>query len=415
VSPSLWKNRSFVMLWLAQATANVGDQFYGIALLWYLLQQTKSAASLSLIAIPEMIAGFLFYLMGGVLADRYNPRTLMIGADTARLLTVCFVGFMVLLGVPKLVFFLFTQFLIGIFISLFNPAKTVTLKAVVPEEQLSQANAILDTTFRTIRILAPMTIGLLAAVLPLAGMFFVNAAGYLLSTLLIFAIGPAVKQQRAPISAPLTPKQYLADIRAALREVLHKRYLFYILLFGNMGFFVWQVCWSVGYPVLANQMGQGDAGMLGMLIGSYGVGNLLGSLYMARFTYSNHLFMILLGWLFQAVGFTALALGQEYPYIVFTAAAISGVGGPLIGIPNVTAIQTQADSANIGKIFALNMLTFTGFCVISSSLGALWLSSWPVVQLFLASGMFLFAMVAAGLLLDRSERKKQRRNQLFSA
>lgn len=79
---SLWKNRSFVSLWLAQVASNIGDQFYSIALLWYLLQQTKSASALSLIAIPDMVAGFLFYLIGGILADRYNPPTLMIGADT---------------------------------------------------------------------------------------------------------------------------------------------------------------------------------------------------------------------------------------------------------------------------------------------------------------------------------------------
>ncbi|MCK9911966.1 hypothetical protein MXD81_22615, partial [Microbacteriaceae bacterium K1510] len=86
------------------------DQFYGIALLWHLLQQTKSAASLSLIAIPEMVAGFLFYMFGGVLADRYNPRKLMVGADVARLVTASLVGVIVFSGAGQLPFFLFMQF-----------------------------------------------------------------------------------------------------------------------------------------------------------------------------------------------------------------------------------------------------------------------------------------------------------------
>lgn len=404
--PSLWKNRSFVKLWSAQAAANVGDQFYEIALFWYLLQQTKSAAALSLIAIPEMVAGLLFYLVGGVLADRYHPKAMMIGADAARMAIVCFVGIMVLLGAPQLPFFLVTQFLVGIFITMFNPAKTVALQAIIPEERISQANAILDTTYRTIRILAPMTIGWLASVLSLAGMFFVNAIAYLLSFLVIYSIRLDIQRSHVSIGGGYAAKQYASDITAALREVWQNRSLLFIILFANMGYLVWQVCWSVGFPVLAHQMGNGDAGMLGMLVGSYGVGNLLGSLFMVRLTYRNHLLVILLGWLILGVGFTGLAFVQEYRYIVYIAAAISGIGGPLIGIPTISAIQMRAGHPNIGKIFALNMLVFTGFCVLSSSLGTLWLGDWPIVYLFLGGGLFLFAMVLSGLLLEWRERKK---------
>jgi DHA3 family macrolide efflux protein-like MFS transporter len=413
---SLWKNRSFLRLWLAQITSNIGDQFYGIALLWYLLQQTKSATALSLIPIPDMVAGFLFYLIGGVLADRYSPRLLMVSADAARLLVVLAVGSMVIAGMDEILFFLAAQFVLGIFSTLFFPAKTVALKATVPEGQLSQANAILDTTFRTIRILAPMSIGLFAASMPIAALFFVNAGSYLLSALFVYSIGGQLRTGSESAGGRLPAAQYVRDIGSACREVAGKRHLLYILLFGNIGFLVWQLCWSVGFPVLADQMGGGDAGMLGVLVGFYGAGNLLGSLFMARFSYQNHLLVILTGWLFQSVGFLALSLGGEYPYLAFASASMAGIGGPLIGIPQTTAIQTKVENVNTGKVFALNMLTFTFFCVLSSSLGVFWLGAWPVERLFLASGLFLAAAVAAGLWLDRRERQKRmEQEQFFSA
>jgi DHA3 family macrolide efflux protein-like MFS transporter len=413
VETSLWKNRPFVLLWLAQVTANIGDQFYSIALLWYLLQKTKSGAALSLIAVPEMIAGFLFYLVGGVLADRYSPRVLMVGSDAARLSVAVLVGLMTANGVEQFAFFLSAQFLIGVFASLFHPSRTVALKAVVPPEQLNLANAILDTTFRTVRILAPMTIGLLAATVPIASLFFVNAASYFLSLCCIYAIGGAL-QERQKTGNRLGIGQYVRDIGSAVRELARNRALFHILLFSNMGFLVWQLCWSVGFPVLADKMGHGDAGMLGVLVGCYGAGNLLGSLYMARLVYRQHLFVILIGWLFQAVGFSVLGVGQGNNLLVYLAAGLAGVGGPLIGIPTVTAIQTKAADANTGKIYALNMLLFTFFCVVSSSLGALWWGNWAVQRLFLASGLFLTAMIAVGLVLDRWQRQQENRNQPFS-
>jgi DHA3 family macrolide efflux protein-like MFS transporter len=413
VEPSLWRNRSFVLLWTAQVTANIGDQFYGIALLWYLLKTTKSAATLSLLAVPEMVAGFLFYLIGGVLADRYSPRTLMVGADAARLGIVLIVGWMVVAGAEELPFFLAAQFLIGIFSTLFHPSKTVALKALVPVEQVSRANAILDTTFRTIRILAPMTIGFIASVVPIASLFFVNAVSYLLSACLIYAIGGSLLVAKSPEGNRLTARQYWSDIVSAVGELTRNRLLLYILLFSNMGFLVWQVCWSVGFPVLADTLGGGDAGTLGVLVGCYGAGNLLGSLFMARLVYRHHLFIILMGWLFQSAGFLSLGLGHDFTWIVYFSAGIAGVGGPLIGIPNVTAIQTKVGDANTGKVYALNMLLFTFFCVTSSSLGALWLGDWAVQHLFIVSGMFLAAMIAVGLLLERRERQQE--SQYFSA
>lgn len=402
---SLWKNRSFLMLWLAQMTANIGDQCYSFALLWYLLQATKSGTALSLLAIPEMVAGLLFYLIGGVLADRYSPRGLMVGSDVARILVAITVGIMASVGIEQFGYFLAAQFLLGIFSSLFQPARTVALKTVVPLEQLGRANAILDTTFRTVRILAPMSIGLLASAIPLATLFFVNAASYLISACFLYAIGGSLRSKREVSTAKMTLGQYGRDIAEGLGELRRSRSLFLILLFSNIGFLVWQVCWIVGFPFLADGMGHGDGSMLAVLIGFYGIGNLLGSLYMARASYSRHLFVILMGWLLQSCGFLLLTMGLYHHWVAYVAAAIAGVGGPLIGIPTVTAIQLKATDANTGKVYAINMLIFTFFCMLSSSLGAVWLGKWPVQQLFLVSGIFLAVMTAVGVMLERRENK----------
>jgi len=409
---SLWRNRSFVKLWFAQMTANIGDQFYSFALLWYLLQATKSGTALSLLVIPEMVAGLLFFLVGGVLADRYNPRLLMVGSDLARILVAIAVGIMAALGIEQFSFFLMAQFLLGLFSSLFQPARTVALKAIVPLEQLSRANAILDTTFRTIRILAPMSIGLLSSLLPLSALFFVNAGSYLLSVFFVYSISATlqpIQENSAPVK--MTPSQYIKDIGTGMTELKHNHLLFMILVFSNVGFLVWIVCWNVGFPFLAEGMAQGDGSQLAVLIGSYGIGNLFGSLYMARAVYHRHLLVILIGWAVQAGGFLFLALGTEYHWLAYLAAAVAGIGGPLIGIPTVTAIQTKASASNTGKIFSINMLMFTFFSMLSSILGAIWLGKWPVEQLFLVSGLFLVSLAAIGFAWERNIEKHSHQQQ----
>lgn len=339
----------------------------------------------------------------------------MVGSDLARILVTITVGIMAAIGIEQFSFLLAAQFLIGVFASVFQPARTVAVKTVVPLEQLGRANAILDTTMRTIRILAPMTIGLLASAVPLATLFFVNAASYLFSACFLYAIRGSLRNKLGTASIKMTPGQYGRDIAEGLGELKRSRSLLHILLFSNLGFLVWLVCWNVGFPFLADGMGHGDGSTLAVLIGFYGIGNLLGSLYMARAYYTRHLFVILIGWGLQSVGSLLLTLGSSQHWIAYLAAAVAGVGGPLIGIPTVTAIQTKAADANTGKVFAINMLMFTLFCMLSSSLGALWLGKWPVEQLFLVSGLFLALMTATGFLLERRDSRAQAKRQSTSA
>lgn len=401
---SLWKNGSFLKLWLAQLMANIGDQCYSFALLWYLLQATKSGTVLSLLAIPEMVAGLLFFLISGVLADRYSPRLLMVVAVLSRIAVVIVVGFLTVMGIEQFSYFLIAQFGLGLFSSLFQPARTVAIKSAVSADQLGQANAILDTTMRTVRIIAPMTIGLVASFLPLSTLFFINAGSYLISVFFLQALRLS-KTDHFPVK--MTPRQYIRDITSGVQELKRNRILLLVLLFGNMGFLIWQVTYTVGYPFLAERMQQGNGSILAILFGFYGIGNLLGSLYMTRMSSTRYLFLILIGWSFQACGSFLLMMGGSASWTAFLGAAVSGIGGPLIGIPTVTAIQMKASSNSTGKIFAINLLVLTFFSTLSSSLGAIWIGKWPVEQLFLVSGLFLAAMSFTGFLIEKRASTEQ--------
>lgn len=398
---SVWKNSSFLKLWLAQLMSNIGDQCYSFALLWYLLQATKSGTALSLLSVPEMVAGLLFFLVSGVLADRYSPRLLMVVAVLLRIAVVITVGILTVMGIDQFSYFLVAQFLLGLFSSLFQPARIVAIKAAVPNDQIGRANAILDTTMRTVRIIAPMTIGLAASLLPLSTLFFINAGSYLISVFFLQALRLSITDQH--LSPKMTPRQYILDITTGVQELKRNRLLFLVLLFGNIGFLVWQITYTVGYPFLAERMQQGNGSTLAILFGCYGIGNLLGSLYMTRSNTTRYLFMILLGWSFQACGSFLLMMGSSAYWSAFLGAAISGIGGPLIGIPTVTAIQMESPGNSTGKIFAINLLVLTFFSMLSSILGALWMGKWPVEQLFLVSGIFLAVISFAGFLIEKRQ------------
>ncbi|HZG56101.1 MFS transporter [Paenibacillus sp.] len=401
--PTLRRNRPFVRLWFAQIASNVGDQCYAIALVWYLLERVESPSALSLLSIPEMIAGLLFTLLFGAIADRTSPRALMIRSDLARFALALAVFAMMLGGVEHLGLFMGVQFGIGLFVALFAPARTVAVRAVVPPELMNQANALQDTTFRAIRIAAPMAVAALSPFVPLPWLVFVNACAYALSAAFVWSAGQAAPPPTTP-SERMTPARYARDILEAARALRANRTLLFTILFGNMGFLAWQMLWTVGFPVLAADLSGGavgaggadgaSGGWLGVIVGCYGAGNLLGSLVMTRLSVAKPFRAVLLGWLFLAAGYAVIAAGASTPWIVCLGAAIGGIGGPVIGIPLLTAIQTMAEPRHTGKIYSVNVLSFTAFCIGSSALGALGVGDWPPAAMFGWGAAFLVAMVA---------------------
>ncbi|MCI3926873.1 MFS transporter [Paenibacillus sp. TRM 82003] len=390
--PELRRNRPFLQLWLAQIASNVGDQFYSISILWYLLKQVESPSALSLFTMPEMIAGFVFTLWFGALADRGSAAKLMIRSDIARMGLVLVVFALMLLGSGALPLFMAVQFGIGLFVALFAPARTVAVRRLVPPALLNEANALQDTTFRTIRIAAPMTVAALAAFVPLHWLVLVNVFAYAISALCIAAAYRDAGES-APPARPaerMTFGKYVRDVRDGFAAMTGNAVLFLTVLFGNVGFLAWQVLWTVGFPVLAARLGEG---WLGILVGFYGAGNLLGSLVMTRLNVKRLFHVCIGGWLFLAAGYAVIALGTPTPWLVCLGAALGGIGGPVIGIPLITAIQTLSPPEHTGKIYSTNLLIFTLFCIGSSAIGALGFADLPVEAMFGWGAAFLGATV----------------------
>src|SRR5579863_8878390 len=80
--------RSFALLWSGQTISRLGDSLYSIALAWWVLQQTGSAAAMGLVLIAANIPQLLLSLIGGVVSDRLPRVSVMLAADLLRGLVV---------------------------------------------------------------------------------------------------------------------------------------------------------------------------------------------------------------------------------------------------------------------------------------------------------------------------------------
>jgi predicted MFS family arabinose efflux permease len=154
------RNRDFRRLLSALAVSTAGDWIYGTALIVFVFEETRSVTWVAAASILRLIPYVLFGTLGGVIADRYEKRRVMVLADVSR------AGLMFLLAAvaassgPVAVAIAIT------FISTaagtpFGPALAATTPSVVKETDLSVANAALSTVEHTALVLGPAIGGLL--------------------------------------------------------------------------------------------------------------------------------------------------------------------------------------------------------------------------------------------------------------
>lgn len=158
----LWRNRDFVLLWIAQAISQTAQNA-----IWYgmmVLVQTRSHSStqMSLAIMTLIVPSVLFGIIAGAYVDRWDKRAVLIATNALRsLVTLGYVFFSEILGLVYLVNFLFST--IGQF---FAPAEAAMIPTIVPRRRLLQANSLFHLTFTAsqligIVLLGPLVVNLL--------------------------------------------------------------------------------------------------------------------------------------------------------------------------------------------------------------------------------------------------------------
>src|SRR5262245_3824315 len=82
------RHYDFRLLWTGQTVSQIGDAAFVVALGWRAFTLTGEARSLGIVLMVEALGLVATLLIGGVLADRYSRKLLLICSDTARALVI---------------------------------------------------------------------------------------------------------------------------------------------------------------------------------------------------------------------------------------------------------------------------------------------------------------------------------------
>jgi len=198
----LRRNRDFVLLQAGQLLSNVGTQSTAIAYPLLVLAVTHSAADAGFVAFVGSLAQVVCTLPGGLAADRWSRRRLMIAADALRLVAVGALGAAILTDHVDLSGISLVAFAEGSGAALFASAQAGALRAVVPAPQLPAAAGIQTGRQAAVRLAGPPLGGALFG-LGRAVPFLADAASYFASTASLLAMRTPFEQERQPDLEPL--------------------------------------------------------------------------------------------------------------------------------------------------------------------------------------------------------------------
>lgn len=267
----LIRTPGFLQLALSNAfSQSFAMRMQGLAIAWAVLEMTDSRMWLGVVNGVPAVAVVLFSLAGGVLADTRDSRKVLIAVRSV-LTAAAFLAFLLVttgsIGIEHLM--IYALVVVGLSAIDMPVGRMLTLQTVGPA-RLMNANAMQTFGMNLINIVAPTGMAVLIGLAGAGAAFTVLGVGYAFGALLIFRsrLGGAPAETRRP--------QPLADLRAGFAYV---RSTPEVAALVSLGFLMpFAGTYFAMVPVYARDVLSAGPGGLGLLVGSFSLGSLFGSI-----------------------------------------------------------------------------------------------------------------------------------------
>lgn len=342
--------RPFQLLITSQAVSSCGDWLYNVALLAFVYERTGSATWVSLTTAARVVPMVALGPLGGVLADRYDRRRLMVGADVIRAALMVVLGVVAAAGLPIIL----APVLAGAATAasaVYPPCVAACTARLMPGEELQRANALRAGIGQASIVVGPV---LGAAVMLVAGpavSIMLNALTFIASAVAISAVRAgemfAAPQRSGDVQLP----SVLAEIRTGALALRGAPTAVRLVAADVLCSAVYGML-TVTLVLVSRKVGAGNGGY-GLLLGGFGVGGVIGATVTARLDAPSR-WRGTLAVAMLLVGVPLVALGVVPSLAAAVALAVLGGGGMIVGeVLGDTALPRMLDDEVLARAYGL--------------------------------------------------------------
>jgi MFS family permease len=350
---------AFRAVWIALVVSNLGTWMQSVGAAWLMTSLTPSPLLVALMQTATTLPIFVLGLPAGTLADLFDRRRLLIATVAWSLLVAVVLGALTQAGLISAWSLLTLTFLLGLGGALNAPAWQAIVPELVERDELPAAVSLQAMGFNVARAVGPAIGGLVVAASGPAAVFFLNAASFV-ATLVVLA-----RWRRAPAQNNGAPEAMLGATAAGMRYVRHAPALRAVLVRVAAFMFGASALWAL-LPALARRELGLDATGYGILLGSLGAGAVGAALFLPRLKRRMSVDQLTAAaTLVFAAATLALAFVRALPpLLVFTLAG--GMAWLTIMSTLTVAAQTAAPAWVRARALSIYLLVFAGIMAAGS-------------------------------------------------
>jgi len=355
-------NRSFRQVWLGQVVSQMGDWFDTIALYTIILNLTGSGRAVGLLLVARFVPSFLVGSLSGVVADRFNRRSIMIISDLLRAVVV--LGFLFVRRADQLWIIYFLTVLQLALSTFFEPAKTAIIPSIVADRELVAANAISSVTWSAMLTIGAAIGGVVTGWLGTDVAFILDAMTYLLSAALIASVRIPKRPPRAKSKLTFGRALGITQTIEGARYVKDRPRVLALLSV--------KPAWGLGGGILTLlavfgekifPVGKSAATGIGVLFAARGIGTAVGPIVAHRISGEGKKRMqVSIGIAFLIGGAFYMAFGWATSFVVaLLVLGLAHTGGSILWVFSTVLLQRCVEDNFRGRVFAteLALLTLT--------------------------------------------------------
>lgn len=393
-------SRDYRLLFAAVGIEVFGTGMWTIVMVFQVLALDDSPLALSAVATGMSLGLFAFSILGGVVADRFSKRRIIITVQgcTAAVMTV--VAVLSLTETVELWHVGVASFAMGAGSAFFYPAYSAYLPQVLPPEQLLAANGLEGALRPSMgQGLGPALGGVIV------GMFFpaigavIVAASYAIAFILTLLLS-----RRDELTTATSPEQRTSvwgDLRAGVNYVVRTRWLLWTLIFGSSLALIIQGPIEVLLPFITRDRFEDAESTFGFLLAAFGIGGAIGSLVVSSLKLPRrYLTFMIACWGGGTLPLAVIGIADNLIVMLtalFIVGAATGAGVVIWG----TLLQRLVPLDMIGRVASLDFFVSIAFMPVSIALAGPLSLLVPIPVIFIIAGIAPPALALIAMLAGR--------------
>lgn len=354
---SLFKNRNYMFLLISTFFSAPGYYIYLIAAEWMMLTLSDNRFYFGLLFIAAAVPRLLFMLVGGIIADRFNKRTILFISDLTRALLTLFLVVFIMIDAVTVWHLIVLAGLFGIADAISYPVTSSLIPTILAEHELQKGNSLIQVSGLLSPIFGAAIGGTLIAISGFQGVFTVAFVMLLIASIIIMLI----RVKHETIEEAKTPWE---DLKEGFHYVKNNEFIISIVFLALVLNFFFTGPIAMGLPIIVKDVFLGNSINLAIIESAMGIGALIGVIVLVSISIKNSGVRLIL----MVVGVGILYMGLGFSnnfYITVGLVVMMSFLLQLVNIPIITALQRTTDKKMLGRTMSLFMLVSTGLIPIS--------------------------------------------------